>query len=53
MCHSVVASTTRVVLPACCTSHCRAEIGAIIDDFISGVRRALEGIENGNGKRRR
>lgn len=30
-----------------------AEIGAIIDDLVSGVKRALDGIQNENGKRRR
>ncbi|KAG0554320.1 hypothetical protein M758_12G084700 [Ceratodon purpureus] len=30
-----------------------AEIGAIIDDLVTGVKRALDGIQNDNGKRRR
>ena len=37
----------------CFVSYCRAEIGAIIDDLVSGVKRALDGIQNENGKRRR
>lgn len=31
----------------------RAEIGAILDDFVSGIKRALDGIQSEDKKRRR
>lgn len=35
-----------------CEQNYRAEIGAILDDFVSGIKRALESIQNEDRKRR-